>query len=134
MFLAILDPRTQELDYVTAGHPPPLLLQPGEEGRFLESTGAPIAMPIPLPLRAARVTLSPGSLLAIWSDGIPEAVRLGVRPIQEFTLERLAARLGEWRDLPLPDILERVFRESDAFIGGPRAQDDRAMLLLRRET
>lgn len=133
LFLGFLDPRTHALEYVTAGHPPPLLLGPGAPAEFLASTGGPIGMSIPVPLRSARTTLSPGSLLAIWSDGIPEALRLGARPMQDFTQARLVARLQEWSQEPLQVILERVFRESDEFVGNARAQDDRTMVLLRRK-
>ena len=133
LFLAFLDPRTHQLDYVTAGHPPPVLLRPGEDGEFLASTGAAIGMRIPVTLSSARIELTPGSLLAIWSDGLPEAFRLGMRPMQDFTQERLVARIRDIRHQPLDAILDDLFHESEAFVGAPRAQDDRTMVLLSRE-
>jgi sigma-B regulation protein RsbU (phosphoserine phosphatase) len=133
-FLAFLEPHAHRLSYVTAGHPPPLLLRPDAEPVFLESTGAPIGMRIPVPLRSESVEFHPGSLLAIWSDGIPEAIRVGERPMRDFTEERLVAQIRELQRLPLETILDRVFHDSDEFVGSPRAQDDRTLLLLRRES
>ena len=134
LFLAFLDPRTHQLDYVTAGHPAPVLLRSGEDGEFLASTGAAIGMRIPVTLSSARIELTPGSLLAIWSDGLPEAFRLGMRPMQDFTQERLVARIRDVRHLPLDAILDDLFHESEAFVGAARAQDDRTMVLLCRDS
>lgn len=133
LFLGCLDPGTHRLEYVTAGHPPPVLFRPGREREFLASTGGPIGMRIPVPLQSASTEFQPGTLLAIWSDGIPEAVRVGARPVQDFTEERLVARLEVLRERPLEAILAEIFRESEEFVGSHKAQDDRTMVLLRRE-
>lgn len=71
--VVLLDPATGVLEYCTAGHPPPLVVEPGAEpaGRFLEPTGSG-------PLRSGRPFvagtdhLAPGGVLALYTDGLLE--------------------------------------------------------------
>ncbi|WP_323097455.1 SpoIIE family protein phosphatase [Intrasporangium sp. YIM S08009] len=68
--VAALDPRTGEVEYCTAGHPPPLVVT-GEEWHYLAPTGA-----TPLgggaPSVVARTSLADSALLLLYSDGILE--------------------------------------------------------------
>ena len=133
MFLGFLDPRTHRFDFVNAGHEPAVLLAPGMPLQELKSTGPPLGMPIGVPLSSAEVELPPGAALCSWSDGIPESYRVGTRPPQDFTRERILQRLEEWRDEPASAIVALLFDEVDAFVGNHPAQDDRTMLVLRRQ-
>lgn len=132
MFMGFLDPRTHRFDYVNAGHEPAVLLAPGLPLQILASTGPPLGMPIGVPLASAAVDLPPGMALCVWSDGIPESFRVGTRPPQDFTRERILERLEAWRDEPAGAMIALLFDEVDAFVGNHPAQDDRTMLVLRR--
>jgi len=64
----LLDPQTGELEYVNAGHPPPLILSEGQAPRRMERTEN-------LPLRLDEVeivgqsmTLGTGETLVLYSD------------------------------------------------------------------
>ncbi|MGR6918194.1 SpoIIE family protein phosphatase [[Actinomadura] parvosata] len=61
------------LEYATAGHPPPLLVTPGEGGRFLEGGVSPL---LGFPHSGARLSavepLPPGSTLLLYTDGLVE--------------------------------------------------------------
>jgi serine phosphatase RsbU (regulator of sigma subunit)/anti-sigma regulatory factor (Ser/Thr protein kinase)/anti-anti-sigma regulatory factor len=72
--VAVLDPGTGALTYCTAGHPPPLLLAAGGEGRFLVPTGAPpLGVRRPSGPRAVgRDRLELGDVLLLHTDGIVE--------------------------------------------------------------
>lgn len=133
LFLCMLDPRTHRLEYVNAGHEPPALLVPGAPLVALESTGPPLGMRIPVPLRDGVLTIAPGAALCCWSDGIPESIKVGSRPPQDFTRECLLEQLKVLRDEHAPTIVTRVFEAVDAFVGTRQAQDDRTMLVLRRQ-
>ncbi|MFL6114404.1 MAG: SpoIIE family protein phosphatase [Catenulispora sp.] len=69
--LAIIDPDTGQLEYATAGHPPPLLLDASGVPRYLESSGA-----APLGLgsgyRPLVDRLAPGGILLMYTDGLLE--------------------------------------------------------------
>lgn len=69
--LAIVDPDSGQLEYATAGHPPPLLLDAAGVPRYLESSGA-----APLGLgpgyRPLVDRLEPGGILLMYTDGLLE--------------------------------------------------------------
>ena len=71
-FVGRLDPATGTLEYVNAGHPAPCLLL-GDQLRELESTGVPFGILPDFRYASASVQLRPAELLAIFSDGVPEA-------------------------------------------------------------
>ncbi len=69
--MAVLDPMTGEVAYCTAGHPPPLVVSPGGDTRYLPGTGGmPLATGGAFPVAAAR--LAPGEMLLLYTDGILE--------------------------------------------------------------
>ncbi len=132
LFLGILDGQTHQLDYVNAGHEPPMLFTAPQGAQPLAPTGPPVGMRIPVPLTAGTVELPRGATLCVWSDGITEAVQLGTRPLQDFGRARALERLEALRGAPAEAIVADLFASVDAFVGGKHAQDDRTMLLLRR--
>ncbi len=60
------------LTYCCAGHPPPLLIGPGGDARYLEGGRCP---PLGFPevdFESATTTLEPGSVLILYTDGLVE--------------------------------------------------------------
>lgn len=73
-FLAIYDPQTRALQYACAGHPPPLLYCPNGGCRYLEAVGdMPLGVSPREKYAEAGVTLAPGQIVALFTDGITEA-------------------------------------------------------------
>jgi Stage II sporulation protein E (SpoIIE) len=73
--IAQLDLKTGRLTWISAGHPPPLIIRDGRLARTLE---APPAMPLGVPLEGrppvlAEESLEPGDLLLLYTDGLTEA-------------------------------------------------------------
>jgi serine phosphatase RsbU (regulator of sigma subunit)/anti-sigma regulatory factor (Ser/Thr protein kinase)/anti-anti-sigma regulatory factor len=69
--MAVLDPVSGELAYCTAGHPPPLVVAPGGDSRYLPGTGGtPLATGGSFPVGTGR--LEAGELLLLYTDGILE--------------------------------------------------------------
>ncbi len=128
-FVGVLDPATGSLAYVNAGHPPGLLVL-GDEVRELPATGVPFGI-LPDQRHATdTVTLRPGELLAVYSDGIPEAQRGD----EFFDDHRLRQALSECaRDPDLAAVSRAVRGQVDAFLAGAARTDDVTLLLLRRE-
>ena len=93
----ILDARTGELEYCSAGHEPPLLLPRG--GRALAAPGRGRG---PAALRGGRLSLragrragsSPGDTLCLITDGITEAAGPDGQLYGRERLEALLGRLG----------------------------------------
>ena len=151
--LAEIDPAAGSLTIYNCGHPPPLVLSPGEnrpgENRPGESGSdgqvppgrlrvIPVDVPAPaLPLRlmslgdtsgAERtVPLQPGDALLLYTDGVTEArdARREFYPLEERVAE-VAARTGGADG----DLLDRLRDDLVRYVGAP-LDDDAALLLAR---
>jgi sigma-B regulation protein RsbU (phosphoserine phosphatase) len=137
LLLADLEPESGRLTYLNAGHNPGLLLRARRaetSGTTLEvvqlgASGLPIGVLPGSRFHSREVTLEPGDLLCIYSDGITEAES---PEEEEFGTARLLALLGEHRDQPLPDLLEQIQAATGRFTGGLQQGDDQTLVLLRR--
>jgi sigma-B regulation protein RsbU (phosphoserine phosphatase) len=72
-FLATLDPRTLQLEYVNAGHPAPMLLRADGTLERLERGGVILGIDAGAVYEAGSATLERGDLLAMFTDGVTEA-------------------------------------------------------------
>jgi sigma-B regulation protein RsbU (phosphoserine phosphatase) len=75
LFLGVLDVSTGRLRYVNAGHPPPVLVAspPAGEVRRCTEGGTILGVCPGADFDVGQAELEPGSLLALFSDGITEA-------------------------------------------------------------
>lgn len=129
LFLAILDPESGRLDYVNAGHNPPLVINPDGTLERIDATGMPLGMLEGSSYRAGTIEILPGSVLAMFSDGIPEAEN----PRGEFyRTERLRDVLCRERDSSASEIVNHVRSDLLKFTDGRPPSDDVTILLLRR--
>jgi stage II sporulation SpoE-like protein len=83
--IAQLDLEAGRLSWISAGHPPPLIIR---DGRLSRTLTAPPAAPLGIPLDGpppvvAEESLEPGDLLLVYTDGLTEARH---RDGQMFTL------------------------------------------------
>ena len=82
----VLEPRTGELRFANAGHPPPLMLSDDGTASLLDGRpGLPFGVVGDFEYTESRTTISPGSTLLLYTDGLVE--RRG-EPI-DVGLERL---------------------------------------------
>jgi serine phosphatase RsbU (regulator of sigma subunit) len=128
LFYGLLDPASGRLEYVGAGHPFPLLRR--SAGRVVElgRGGLPLGLRDPLPVEPEALTLAPGDLLLLYSDGLPEAVNAGG---QAFGFERLAQLLGEG-GAP-QEVHDRILAAFDAHLAGTPLKDDLTLVVVERE-
>jgi serine phosphatase RsbU (regulator of sigma subunit) len=73
--IAQLDLEMGRLTWISAGHPPPLLIRDGRLARTLSAPPAtPLGIPLPSPRPVlAEESLEPGDLLLLYTDGLTEA-------------------------------------------------------------
>ncbi|MDG6105861.1 SpoIIE family protein phosphatase [Dactylosporangium aurantiacum] len=114
-----------ELRYACAGHPPPVLVDPGGETSFLwGARSGPLGAATACRERGeARLTLSRGSRLVLYTDGLFE--RRGERLHQ--SLERLAAAVAAHSRAPLDGLAAQL---TDAMVPGGGGHDDMCLLAL----
>ena len=129
LFAGWLDPLTGRLRYVNAGHPEPHLVNAGEVAT-LAATGIPLGMLDTFDWIECETVVAPGALLALFSDGLPEAQHGD----DFFDLERLGAALLEAAGVPeLAQASDGVIARVDTFAAGEPRADDVTLVLLRRE-
>ena len=80
-------------------------------------------------IRTAKRHVRTGDLLAVFSDGIPEAADSAE---QEFGEARLAELLVTQLDKPLENIITAVTRTVEKWIHDPEGRDDVTLVLLRK--
>lgn len=129
LFIARLDPRAHRLDYVNAGHNPPILLCGADPPRMLDSTSMPVGLMDGAVFEAASCEIPPGALLTVFSDGVTEALRGDEFYGEDRLIEGLRRRLGQ----PTDEIASGVMDDLRAFVGDEPASDDITLLLVRRE-
>ena len=122
--------------YVNGGHPPPLLLTPAGEAFELQTSG-PVLGPLPDAVyRRGYLTMRPGDILVVFSDGATERGLALDRPdgpdAQEFGRENLARAVRDNADLSAQEIVEAVLKELLAFGEGRPFEDDVSLLIIKR--
>jgi serine phosphatase RsbU (regulator of sigma subunit) len=88
----------------------------------------PVDMLPPDPFASCTVDLPPGSVLAIFSDGIPEAMG----PDGFYGDERLVETLRRHIRQPLETLAQATLADVEKFRGATPSSDDVTILLLRR--
>jgi anti-sigma regulatory factor (Ser/Thr protein kinase) len=74
-FIGVLDPKTRNLHYVSAGHAPPLLRLADKEVRRLESPSLPLGAFRDAQFEPHTVHCKDGSMLVLYTDGLIEISR-----------------------------------------------------------
>jgi serine phosphatase RsbU (regulator of sigma subunit) len=128
-FLAFLDPRTGHLEYCNAGHNPPILMHEGGALERLERGGLVLGILEDARFETGELVVPPGALLALFSDGIPEAQDPAGQLWDE---EPLIALLRASSGVPLTTLAGRVVESVRAFEAGRAPSDDVTLLLARR--
>jgi phosphoserine phosphatase RsbU/P len=129
VFCAVLDYTTGEVHYASAGHNPPVLLRAGAAPEYLPTHGDPVAGAMPgVAYATDTLHLRPGDALALYTDGVTEAMN----PAQELYGEaRLAERLAALNDRDAHAICQGLAEDVHAFASGAEQSDDITMLVLR---
>jgi len=116
------------VELVNAGHVPPMLVGRGGVTE-VGATGLPVGLFCQTRFAVSRMSLEPGDVLLLYTDGYSEARNPGGA---EFGRDRLASLLASRRDLPPRELLAALMRELERFRGGTPMTDDLSMMVLRR--
>ncbi len=127
LFCGLLEPETGRLEFASAGHPYPVLRRANGDVSELGRGGLPLGIRRTLELRAEEVVLEPGDVMAIVTDGIPEALDPQDRA---FGFDRLTASVARGGDAAA--VHDRLVEEVAAFVGERPADDDRSLVVLSR--
>jgi len=120
-------PHSRRLDYVNAGHNPPMILR-GDDCLRLEATGPVVGLLQQACFEAGHIDLMAGDLFVGFTDGISEAESGDEQGWEE---DRLLEALRRARGGCAKQVIEAVFAEADAFTGGAAQFDDMTVVAVR---
>ena len=137
LLYAILDVKKQELQWTSAGHPPPLLqnLETGEVTSLgdADSGGLPLAVMHEADYETYTSPLPNNIRLLLFTDGLEEAFPEGrAAAHSQFGVDGIMRTMKETYETPLPDALQRLFDASNEFTQGSGRHDDTSVVLLER--
>jgi serine phosphatase RsbU (regulator of sigma subunit) len=142
MTYALIDMRAGTMTYARAGHTPLIYLRnsavPGGEVQVLVPNGMVLGLQFPGAsekfaelLEEDRLTLGVGDVIALYTDGISEAMNSNSDLFGDARLGRLIEEHGH---LETGELRERILREIESFVGTADQHDDMTMVLLKVES
>ncbi len=126
MFFAIYNDAVRELIYSNCGHNPPMLVRQGGAVERLEATATVVGLFERWICDTGRVRMAPGDLLAVFSDGVSEAMRGEEEFGEARLLEALRSEIGR----PAGEMVERILAQVQEFSAGVLS-DDLTLLIAR---
>jgi len=130
-FFAELDPASGRISYINAGHNSPILRRSSGTTEHLDTGGPPLGISIEFTHQCGTTNLDPEEWLAVFTDGVVEAVNTAGKEYEESQLIRL---VDENAAVAPAEMLRRLLASLDAFVGNTPQHDDMTCLLLKRST
>ena len=125
----IYDEEKKTFDYVNAGHNPPTLVRANGEIELLEAGGLLLGVMADAEYERGTVTFDEGDVLALFTDGVTEAMS---PDDEEYGEERLEKLLQDTRHQSATEILDAVREDIRVFTDdAPVLSDDVTMIVIK---
>jgi phosphoserine phosphatase RsbU/P len=121
-FVGMISPRSFELAYASAGHPPAIVRWDNSELLKLETTSLPLGVDEKSTFKTATLAMDRDALLVLYTDGVTESTRDALAG-EELLCEVLASEAAIYSANPARFVERTVARD--------RAQDDVAIMTIR---
>jgi serine phosphatase RsbU (regulator of sigma subunit) len=118
----LVNARAYEFSYAVAGHPAPVLFEPGRRARFLDVGSLPLGISGEAAYATRRVKSVPGAMLVLYTDGVIEHSHDVLRG-ESLLLEAVEAAAQRAGSDPAKAIREEIFDHH-------RVSDDIAILTI----
>ena len=130
MWVGIIDLKTGELEFVNAGHNPPLVNRVDGSAEYLRAkSGLALAAMDGVDYASRKMKLSPGDGILLYTDGVTEATN---RKTEFFGEKRLMRTFGKClRAHDSGAVIDGVLADVDAFMDGAEQADDMTLLAFR---
>jgi sigma-B regulation protein RsbU (phosphoserine phosphatase) len=128
-FYAVLSPGSGRIQYVNAGHNPPLVRRTAGGVEVLSKGGMALGLHPDNRLALGELGLEVGDLLVLYTDGVTEAPN---RRMEEFGLRRLTELVAQCGGLDSAACVQRILEAVREFTGETAAFDDITLVVIRR--
>jgi serine phosphatase RsbU (regulator of sigma subunit)/DNA-binding transcriptional regulator YhcF (GntR family) len=131
LFYAEYEPASRMLQYVNAGHTPPIIVRPRKESCelfHLRAGAVPIGMFADTQFAATKFQLAKDDVLVAYTDGITEAANTSG---ELWGLERLESLLRSCSRMASSEIVERILAEVSDFANGEPQRDDVTLVVMK---
>lgn len=130
MFLAVLDGETRKMQYINAGHNPPLIIRADGTVDELGEGGMVLGMIEGITFERSEAVVGLGDVLLLYTDGLSEADN---KNEDQFGIEGLVGSVLAARaagaDSP-EEIARRIMSDIEDFTSGEPKKDDQTLLVL----
>jgi serine phosphatase RsbU (regulator of sigma subunit) len=131
VFYGVLDPASGTMAYCNAGHNPPFLFSPENDGahQALTRTGMPLGIIEEASWEQEVITLNTGEVLVAYTDGVTEAQNTQ----EEFYEEaRLLAAARTNMGQPAEAMQELLVKDIQDFVGEALQFDDMTLMIVKK--
>jgi phosphoserine phosphatase RsbU/P len=129
LFFAELDSKTGSLNFVNAGHNPPILIHDAGKVEQLSIGGVPLGIMPNFKYTEGQTQLHPGDVLVLYSDGVSEAQNPSG---EEFGVDRLCEVIKQHVDKPACRLRDRIEDALSKFSNNTPAGDDITFVIVKR--
>ena len=126
----VLDTAKNELTYVRAGHPEPMLISADGQARLLPGDGDLLGVFPEGQYNAHTISLAPGDRIVLYTDGAEDALR---EPFADASVQPFVDMMMPYISLPRDDMLLQFSAAMDIRFGHPRGDDDITLLVMDME-
>lgn len=127
-FWALINDEKKQIEYVNAGHNPPLLIRKGKIQK-LDKGGIILGvMSTMLPYISENLQLEKDDVLILFTDGVSEAMNKNGEEFSDERLEKLSLSLI---DKSAKDISESINSEIRKFTNGANQSDDITLMVIK---
>ncbi len=117
--------------YANAGHCAPIYYRHDKDSHeFLEPTGGLLGIVKNQKFNVENIIMRPGDILAIYTDGITEAIDANGNFFGE---EKLVQLIRKYKDIDAKSIALHIIEEVQKFADGKEYTDDRTLVVIKRD-
>jgi len=131
VFYGVLNRRTGQLTYASAGHNPPVWWRRAEsQMTTLTAKGVVLGVADEIVLEERQVIVEPGDIVILYTDGVTEPIN---GQVEEFGEERLMHTIAEASDRPCSELVHFIHDTVSAFVGDQPQFDDYTLVAVKRQ-
>ena len=128
-FFCIIDDETGSIEFVNAGHNPPMLIRNSGNIELLQEGGLILGfLGSDFNYESKNIRLQPGETILMFTDGVNEARNTSQ---EEFSDDRLEQSLIKHHNLPAKALMNNVISDVKEFVGPASQYDDITMVVMK---